>query len=380
VESTPRSRLDHVADRVVDAGIVLATLLVTLAVVVADRSPDGDEVLAAGLPALASVLPLFARRRWPVAVLLAILAIGLAVPGATLFSPPALVALYTVAALRERRLALAAAALTALVFLAHRLLWGFGAEPLALLTIAALVASALAAGLYRRARLDYLEQLRERTGRLERERTLLAEQAVSDERLRIARELHDVVGHNVSLMVIGAQALGAESDDGTREATDGIARLGRETMAEMHAMLGLLRPGDVAAERAPQPRLDDLRALVEQTREAGLEVELLVEGEPRPLPVALDLSAYRIVQEALTNVVRHAGASHASVRLLYHPEALALEVIDDGCGQNGGAVPGHGIVGMRERVALFGGELELGQSDGRGFRVAARLPCEAGER
>jgi signal transduction histidine kinase len=369
---------------VVDVGVVLATVIVTLGVVVADHSPSEGQAVGTILPAVASVLPLIVRRRWPLAVLVAVLAIGLAVPGATLFSPPALVALYTVAALRPRPLALGAAALTAAGFVLHRLLWGFGAEPLALLTIFALVGAAVAAGLYRRTRLAYLAQLNERAHRAERERTLLAEQAVSDERLRIARELHDAVGHHVSLMVIGAQALGAGADERTREGADGIARLGREAMTEMHALLGLLRPGEAggagAAERAPQPRLDDLRALVEQSRETGLEVELRVEGEPRPLPVAIDLSAYRIVQEALTNVIRHAGATRADVSLRYDPDALALEVRDDGRGaghQGGGISPGHGVVGMRERVALFGGELELGSVNGggHGFRVAARLPC-----
>ena len=158
----------------------------------------------------------------------------------------------------------------------------------------------------------------------------LRERAVADERLRIAQELHDVVAHNVSLIVVQAQALGATAgDEHVREATDGIADLGRQTMKEMHRTLKLLR-GDDAAELAPQPGLGELPELLERTRTAGVGIELTVEGEPRPLAQSVDLSAYRIVQEALTNVVKHAGRAHTKVTLGYRPDALELTIADSG--------------------------------------------------
>ena len=201
------------------------------------------------------------------------------------------------------------------------------------------------------------------------------ERAVADERLRIAQELHDVVAHNVSLIVVQAQALGATAgDEHVREATDGIADLGRQTMKEMHRTLKLLR-GDDAAELAPQPGLGELPELLERARTAGVGIELAVEGEPRPLAQSVDLSAYRIVQEALTNVVKHAGRAHTKVTLGYRPDALELTIADSGNGAPSAASPGgHGLVGMRERAALFGGTLTAGPRDGHGFEVRASLP------
>src|SRR5688500_7327408 len=184
-----------------------------------------------------------------------------------------------------------------------------------------------------------MEALRERAERLDRERELLAERAVAEERVRIAQELHDVVAHNVSLIVVQAQALGATvPDERVTVATDGIADLGRQAMAEMHRTLRLLRGGDrTAAERAPQPGLAELDGLLERARTAGLQVDLAVEGEPRPLAQSIDLSAFRIVQEALTNVLKHAGRASATVVLGYRAEALELTITD-----SGGAMPGAG--------------------------------------
>jgi signal transduction histidine kinase len=189
--------------------------------------------------------------------------------------------------------------------------------------------------------------------------------AIAEERLRIARELHDVVGHQVSLMVISAQALEASS----------IADLGREAMDEMRATAALMRPADAPAEREPGPSLAELEGLLERTRQAGIEIELRVEGERRRYPVALELSAYRIVQEALANVARHAGAGDVTVRVSFAASELGIEVIDNGRGLQGEPTPGHGLIGMRERAALFGGELEFGPASPAGFRVAARLPA-----
>ncbi|HXD59060.1 MAG TPA: sensor histidine kinase, partial [Thermoleophilaceae bacterium] len=245
---------------------------------------------------------------------------------------------------------------------------------------AAATGLALAAGLYVHTRHAYVEGLRDRAARAERERELLASQAVAEERVRIARELHDVVAHNVSLMVVQAQAVGAVShDERERGALDQIAALGRQGLAEMHRMLGVLRPGDddVEAELAPQPGVDDVEGLVRHARGAGFDVALAVEGEPRPLPQGVDLSAYRIVQEALTNVVRHSGGSRADVSIHYCPGALELSVVDDGRGPASNGSGGHGLVGMRERVSLFGGELATGPGpQGRGYAVRAVLPTD----
>jgi signal transduction histidine kinase len=237
---------------------------------------------------------------------------------------------------------------------------------------------AVAVALYLRARADYINGLKERAERLERERELLSQQAVGDERVRIARELHDVVAHNVSLMVVQAQALAATGPQDTQQETLGhVADLGRDALSEMRRMLGVLRlQNGGAPELEPQPGVRDLPTLIERTRQAGLEATLTVDGAARELPAAVDLSVYRIVQEALTNVIRHAHAQQATVTLGYTPAALEVTVLDDGTGSGGdGGDGGHGLVGMRERVALFGGELEAGQRNyGNGYRVRAVIP------
>jgi signal transduction histidine kinase len=173
--------------------------------------------------------------------------------------------------------------------------------------------------------------LRDRAERLDRERELLAERAVAEERVRLANELHDVVAHNVSLIVVQAQALGATArDEAVTTATDGIAALGRQAMADMHRTLKLLRTsGDYAAVRAPQPSLANLDHLLEQSRAAGLDVELTIEGRPRALTEGLDLSAFRIVQEALTNVIKHARRARTRVLVGYRPDSLQLVVAND---------------------------------------------------
>jgi signal transduction histidine kinase len=304
--------------------------------------------------------------------------VGVAIPTAAVFWPPALVAVYTVASRRPWRIAVAGAVASALALDLHRLLWDYSLPLFGVISGLALSGAALALGLYQATRLAYFEQIRERAARLERERELLDEQAASHERLRIARELHDVVAHNVSLMVIQAQALGAtaEDPDAARRGAKTIAELGRDAMSEMHRTLELMRADGGEEERAPQPALDDLGPLLERARAAGVNVELAVTGSPRPLPAGVELSAYRIVQEALTNVIKHSGCDRASVQLRYGGDGLELEIVDHGDGAAGSRVPGsgHGLVGMRERVALFGGSLEAGPRNGRGYRVLATLP------
>ena len=219
---------------------------------------------------------------------------------------------------------------------------------------------------------------RERRAQLaERERDLAAREAVVQERARIARELHDAIAHNVSMMVVqaGAERRVLDGDNGsTREVLQTIERIGRGALTEMRRLVGMLR-SDADDPLAPQPGLDDLPALVGQVREAGLPVELYVDGERRELAVGIELSAYRIVQEALTNALKHAGEAHASVRVYYGADSLELEIVDDG----GGAIApvssgGHGLVGMRERVALYGGRLDAGGRPSGGFAVRVLLP------
>ena len=216
---------------------------------------------------------------------------------------------------------------------------------------------------------------------LEEQRELQAQAAVAVERGRIARELHDVVAHNVSMIVVqagaAARVLHGEQPD-VRNALEVIAASGRETVDEMRTLLGVLRSDDGPAALKPQPGLADLEQLVSGVREAGLPVTLRIEGAPRPLPPTLDLSAFRIVQEALTNTLRHAGAARAEVTVRYEDGLVTLEIADTGHGPDGGPITGrgtgHGLVGMRERAAMLGGELEAARADSGGFTVRARLP------
>lgn len=210
----------------------------------------------------------------------------------------------------------------------------------------------------------------------ERERQVAAREAVVEERARIARELHDVIAHHVSTMVVQAGAerrvLGPGQDD-TREVLSTIERVGRGALGEMRRMVAMLReePGE---ELAPQPRLADVPVLVEQLRAAGLPVELTVTGEVRELPVGLELSSYRIIQEALTNALKHAGDAAATVTVDYGEDALEIVVSDDGRGPMPEGSQGHGLVGMRERVTMYGGQLHAGPSQDGGFAVRARMP------
>jgi signal transduction histidine kinase len=228
----------------------------------------------------------------------------------------------------------------------------------------------------RRLRTVELEVL---TSELEGQRELQAQAAVAVERARIARELHDVIAPHGSMIVVqaGAAARVHEGDHrDVRAALAAIEGTGRETVDEMRRLIGIVRSDDGLA-LAPQPTLADVERLVANVREAGLPVELRVEGRPVALPPGIDLSAYRIVQEALTNALKHAGRARASVVVRYEGAAVEVEVLDDGDGSGPGGGTGHGLIGMRERVALWGGELEAGRRAGGGFAVRARIPVNA---
>ena len=328
-----------------------------------------------GIPlAVLQVAPLVVRRRYPRVVLAVVTAAwfveGVAVrdvvPVATA------VGLYSVAANLSRDAALADGAAAAFattitsLALGH---WGNAVSYLVLFVAAWVIGDNLGT---RRA---YMRALEERAERAERERESEAARARAEEQARIARELHDVIAHNVSVMVVQAAAGNDVFDsrpDRAREALQTIEASGRKALGEMRRLLGIVRAD--GAEYAPQPGLEQLDELVEQVRAAGLIVEVGIEGVPRPLPAGIDLSAYRVVQEALTNTLKHARATRARVLIRYADDALEVEVHDDGAGSGSGDGSGHGLIGMRERVAAFGGSLDAGPASTGGFGVAARFP------
>jgi signal transduction histidine kinase len=373
-------------------GDILLTLLVlalSLGAVLAGPDRVTGALLAPSVAlTLLQTLPLVARRRWPLAVLaVTATAVALALIVLPLNGGPGglglAVALYTVASRVERRvslrLAVLIASVNALILLVSALLGRPNSWP-TLFIATAFVFASWSLGDNIRTRRAYLAGLEERARRLEQEKEENIRRATQDERTRIARELHDVIAHHVSAIAVQAGA-GAEiverDPQRAREVLRFIQETSREALAEMRAMLNVLHSEEPGVDRAPQPTLAQIERLVNQSRAAGLSVTLQVEGAAQPLPEALDVSAYRIVQEALTNTLKHAGPAHAHVLVRYTPDALELEISDDGRGVTdalSGADAGRGLIGMRERVALFGGELETGPAPGHGFRVRACFP------
>lgn len=233
------------------------------------------------------------------------------------------------------------------------------------------------AGFALRERAEEAERAELRATHAESERESSARVAVAEERARIARELHDIVAHSVSVMVLQVGAVRHKLVDAAQEDRDALAdveRTGRTALAEMRRLLGAMRRDDERVALAPRPGLGDLRTLLEQIGRAGLPVRLHVDGEPRPLPEALDLSAYRIVQEGLTNTLKHSGASRADVIVRYGHGELRLEVRDDGAGTAVNDGLGHGLVGVRERVNVYGGEMTADTTSDGGFVLSACLP------
>ena len=246
-----------------------------------------------------------------------------------------------------------------------------------------LFAIAWLAGFALHTRAEQTEAAEARASQAERERELAARIAVAEERARIARELHDVVAHSVSVMVLRTGAVRHNLPDdraADRDALRDVERAGRSALAEMRRLLGAMREGSADVQLTPQPGLGNLTPLLEEVRAAGLAVELQVEGEPFPLPTAIELSAYRIVQEGLTNALKHARAERADVLIRYGPEELRIDVRDDGRGTAPSDGLGHGLVGIRERVKLFGGEMTAGGANGKGFLLSTRLPLASVER
>ena len=344
------------------------------------------ERLPAALLAPFWAWPLLLRRRFPIgAPTFALLSIATAVAidpkGNNHLSFPffcALGAVFAFGGITERRKAYAGygISIAVLVFVASMLpnrSVGNYLFPLVLFS------AVWAAGFFLSSRSQQIAEAAERAERAERTREEEARAAVAEERARIARELHDVVGHSVSVMTVQAAAarrLLLPEQEREREALLVVEQTGREALAEMRRLVGVLRRPEEAPALAPQPSLTHVDKLVAQTREAGLPVELRIEGKPVPLTGGVDLTAYRLVQEGLTNAVKHARAEHAEVLVRYGDGDVEITVSDDGRGDGDGDGSGHGLVGMRERVSVYGGELEAGPRNGGGFVLRARLPVK----
>jgi signal transduction histidine kinase len=378
-----------------DSALALVAASLPMAFFASMPVPSGVPVgvLALGYAlVLLHTLPLVARRRFPGAVLAICVASGLAF--AALFMPPSFlgpampVAVYSVAAYGRRWVSLAGLVVAELGLAA---VWFTPAmlERSTFLLFMGILAVAWVLGHFVGDRQVYAARLEERTIELEQAREELARRAVTEERLRLARELHDVVAHAMSVIAVQSGVGAHVANTQPKEAAKALAAIeatSRGALEELRRLLGVLRHDNhVQASLTPVPGLATLDSLLAEVGKAGLAVRLRVEGTPLQLPAGVDLSAYRIVQEALTNVVKHAGSARAQVTIGYRDQEVTVEVIDDGRGVvtpvgDGRGGTGHGLIGMRERVAAFGGDLEVGPCPGGGFRVAARLPLAAGRR
>jgi signal transduction histidine kinase len=371
----------------IDGGFALLVAVSTVAAIVTGRfgGPTGrgwDVVRIAATFVACGVLPL--RRAYPrqvlacEAILVALLVALLGVRGPITLL--AALAVYTAAAINDRRVpVITVASVTGLVGLAALVTQG-GPNWEVAVSGPAVVLLGWLAGENTRTRRDYTTAVAERAAEREEEREARVHRAAADERVRIARELHDVVAHAMSVVAVRAGVARVVLDtqpDEAREALGIIETTSRQALQEMRLIVDVLRQSEEpAADLSPAPGLADIDQLIEQVTQAGVRVETLTEGNVRTLPAGVDLSAYRIIQEALTNVVRHAGSSTAHLRLSYKPAELEIELTDDGGSptansKNPGG--GHGLVGMRERVALYGGELSAAPT-ADGFKVLARLP------
>jgi signal transduction histidine kinase len=363
----------------VDAVIAAALVVVGQLEVWLAAEVDGPRGLIA-LGALAVTAPVAWRRRAPLAALAVVVVAGVAASLASTFArdalypgPALILCVYSVARYEElpkALIGLALAFVAGFAAVAHEPNSGLVDFLGSLFFFSLLFGTPWGAGRAIRAR-------QQRLSDVERSSEERARQAAGEERARIARELHDVVAHSVSVMVVqaGAERLALPvAQASTRETLLTIERTGREALAEMRRLLHMLRQGDEELGLAPQPSLRHVATLVEHIRGAGLPVELDIEGEPFALPAGVDVSAYRIVQEALTNALKHAGPAKARVTVRYESDAVELEISDDGRGPGGAG--GHGLVGMRERVELYGGSLRAGGRTSGGYAVSVRLPLE----
>ena len=345
---------------------------------------SGQDSLEGSPAVILATLPLLVRRRWPIPVLILALA-GLALAqNATNFAglvggvtAAVSVGLYARQEILSWLAILGSAAVIAVEF---------GRGPTSTLPIPGaalpfvLLGAAFLAGREIATRQRQLNQQREEASRLERERESALKAAAAAERQHIARELHDVVAHSVSVMVVQAGAARKVMDDkpdAARESLMNVEAVGHETMDELRRLLGVLGAnGDDGPPLGPQPGVGSLDSLVERVRDAGLPVSLLVEGPPAPLPPGVDVAVYRIIQEALTNALKYAGGAATQVIIRYPPDAIDIEVLDDGVVTSPADGVGRGLIGMRERVAMFGGTIEAGKRPSGGYAVRAHLPLD----
>ncbi len=348
--------------------------------------PDPALVIVLALTAV----PLYVRRTWPVPVFGIILAacIGTAIWGSyrTIDGLALLFALYTVAALRPLRQALACAGVLAAGIVGIAVAVGGSSWWYDAILVCGLYGAGLGLGLYSGTRRAYLAELTDRAARLERERDQQGELAAAAERARIAREMHDIVAHNLTVMVTlseAATAAAASSPERAAEAMRSLSATGRRALADTRRLLGVLRQ-DPGGDLRPVPGLAQLDGLIEQVRSAGLDTTLEITGPVPDLPEGVQLTVYRLVQEALTNTLKHAGpGATATVGLRFSPGELRVEVDDDGAGSASGpgpgpgGAPGGGLLGMRERVRAYGGEVRAGPREPHGWRVCARLDPDA---
>lgn len=382
-EPARRTRADTLVPLVV-VGLAVAGVFLAPS----DQPGFRDRDLLAVALAVAQGAPLVARRRSPLWVLVAVWAataafLGLRYPPVTTALGGMAVATHGVAAYRSspsgpRQAGLTAALVVALATIA--MVIGYStAEGVALLL---LFVTAWVMGDRARTRRVYLEALEERALLLEREREAQAQAAAGAERTRIARELHDVIAHSVSVIVLharGAKEVLDEAPDLARQSLDLIEHTGRDAMQELRTVVGALRTDDGSDAAQPQPGLGNLDELVRRTEAAGVSVVVAVEGTSSPLPTAVDLAAYRIIQEALANTLKHSTATTAEVLIRYEEDRLRVQVTDDGRPRDpAGSPAGYGLVGMGERVSMVGGDLRTGHRQGGGYEVLAVLPLGTG--
>jgi signal transduction histidine kinase len=369
-----------------DVLVAVLAIVAMLEVVLGRGSPGAPRTtLWFSVPAIAIlVLPVFARRRFPFAGPAVYWLLGggisfidpLLIPYADALFPIGMADAFLLGNLRSVRQA--ALGLAAVIAGASAIVYNVPGHTASQFVFVPLeFAISWVAGFAVRERAVQAEAAEQRASQAERERDAVARIAVAEERTRIARELHDIVAHAVSVMVLQVGAVrhklpAALSED--REALKGVEQVGRAALAEMRHLLDAMREDGERAELGPQPGLDRLDALLQDVGRAGLPVRLHADGDPRELPRGIDISAYRIVQEGLTNALKHAHATQAEVALRYAGDQLRIEVSDNGHGAAASDGRGHGLIGIHERVKLYGGEMTTATTNGGGFTLTARLP------
>jgi signal transduction histidine kinase len=386
------SRIRHLPRKYwFDLLIALLAIAAMLEVVVGRHSPNSARTLWFALPAIAIlVLPIFARRRFPFAAPTAywLLAVGISfvdwrpIPFAVSLFTIGLTVAFLLGNLRNPlKAGIGLAVVVGGAAIVVYEIPGHSAAELVFIPLEFVIAWVAGFALHERA--EQAEAAEVRATQAERERDAAARIAVAEERVRIARELHDIVAHAVSVMVLQVGAVRHKLPETLAEDSDAlrsVEQAGRTALAEMRGLLAAMRRDGDEAEFTPQPGLDGLDSLLEEIGRAGLPVRLHVDGEPIALPRGIDLSAYRIVQEGLTNALKHARASQADVTVRYEPDELQIEVRDNGEGSSTSNGLGHGLVGVRERVKIYGGEMSAGTANGSGFTLSTRLPLSADRR